>query len=81
VLILFVDVATRFFYVLIEVLALRVPIADAPHDVHRYLPIELTSGLVTIADGVSILAFVIIAVGTLVRLVGVQFSGGDGSGG
>jgi hypothetical protein len=80
-LILFVEGATRLLYVLIELLTRRVPTADVPDDVQSYLPIEVTRGLVTIADGVSILAFVIIAVGTLVKLVAIQFSGGDGSGG
>jgi hypothetical protein len=76
-LILFVDGATRLFYVLIELVARLVPTEDVPHDVQSYLPIEITRWLVTVADGASILAFVIVAVGTLWRLVALQFSGED----
>jgi len=72
-LILFVDAVLRIFYLLIELLAWLVPTHDVPHDVQSYLPVEVTRGLVTIADGVSIVAFLVVAVGTLGKLMKVVF--------
>jgi hypothetical protein len=71
--ILFVDVVLRIFYLVVAVLARLVPTHDVPEDVHSYLPVEVTRGLVTIADGVSLLAFSVVAIGTLVRLIKVVF--------
>lgn len=66
--ILFVFVATRLFYLIVVLAAQLFPTGDAPHDVQSYLPIELTRVLVTVADGVSILTFVIVSIGTLVKV-------------
>jgi|SRR5215216_1258019 len=69
-----VNLALRVFYVYIELVARVMPIGDVPPDVQSYLPISVTRGFVTIADGVSILTFAIVAIGTLLRVVAVQFS-------
>lgn len=71
-LILTINLSVRGFYFLMTYIAMLGPANEIPEQAHSYLPVDVTRWLVTVTDGVSIIAFLVIAISTIVKIARVQ---------